>query len=607
MHHHFRLAVIAILLISGLVQSTSIAAQDSSTSSLDATVSASVMIGTAAYERSGTRSQIASIGSGTIISPSGLVLTNYHVVNPTEEFAENIAEVEADGFVIDWEEFPVFITDGKKAPVFGYMARKVAGDAKLDLALLQITQDANYRNIDPEAAQLPHVEIGTSKDLLLGDTVHLFGYPGIGMGVLTYSEGVVSGFIYELGFDGVAWISTDATTSAGNSGGGAFNNSGQLVGVPTTASELECRKGDTNLDGTVDSKDNGCRAMGGSLAQFRPIDLAMPLITSVDPTIAQHDPPAAVIAAAPTAAPAAPTAAAAPQPTEVAEAPTAAPAAPTATAVMANADPLIEGQACAERGDWRCAAKYLSLAVEAGNTDVRDQAYDAWLKVADLDLDAGQISAARDAYATATALNPDRPEAAERAAPLADLLAVQSVDGFAGSQVYATGSQGSVSLAYVDGAMTFSFADGSLWSYPIGETPLPSTPIAIVADIRDVSGGASVVIEALSPEASWSFAVDPTNKLVAISSKDAASGALYPWQPAVSFAEVVPGSIQRVEVRLRDRVPTLWINGVDVTAALGITPMAIGPEMSAQFGAMGNPAGGSASVALERISIADIR
>ncbi|MEL1232133.1 MAG: hypothetical protein VXA26_12550, partial [Candidatus Neomarinimicrobiota bacterium] len=51
------------------------------------------------------------------------------------------------------------------------------------------------------------------------------------------SQGFVSGFDAENGLSDKAWISLSSTISSGNSGGGAYNNLGQLVGVTTAVSQ----------------------------------------------------------------------------------------------------------------------------------------------------------------------------------------------------------------------------------------------------------------------------------------------------------------------------------------------------------------------------------
>ena len=130
-------------------------------------------------------------------------------------------------------------------------------------------------------ARFPFVPLGDSDELGLGDKVHIFSYPAIGGDSLTYTEGVVSGFLQEDGVNGVAWIKTDAVISGGSSGGTAINDAGELIGVPTLGSELDCRPEDTNgVDHDVE--DVGCIPMGGSIGQLRPINLARKLLAEAE-------------------------------------------------------------------------------------------------------------------------------------------------------------------------------------------------------------------------------------------------------------------------------------------------------------------------------------
>ena len=63
-------------------------------------------------------------------------------------------------------------------------------------------------------------------------------------------------------------------TRASPGAAAAVDGAGRLVGVITLASELECRPGDTNGDGTVDERDIGCVPVGSALARLRPANLA---------------------------------------------------------------------------------------------------------------------------------------------------------------------------------------------------------------------------------------------------------------------------------------------------------------------------------------------
>jgi serine protease Do len=203
-------------------------------------------------------------GSGTIIDKKGLILTNYHVVQETG----------------DWNMIAILITtrsDQKPEPT--YLAQIVAKDPTADLAVLQIVSDYQGNLIDFDTLGLVPVEIGNSDDLELGDEVTIFGYPGIGAGTITLTEGKIAGFVsddtvsYQRG-----WLKTDASISGGNSGGTAVDADGKLVGIPTRGSMVDVRRiADTNGDGVIDASDSAVPT-GGFINLLRPVNLASDLI-----------------------------------------------------------------------------------------------------------------------------------------------------------------------------------------------------------------------------------------------------------------------------------------------------------------------------------------
>lgn len=210
-------------------------------------------------------------GSGSIISPEGLILTNAHVVLPDRESP-------VDFLLVAMTENP------DEAPVPAYYAEVVQADVGLDFAVLRIITDLYGEDVDADSLNLPHVTVGDSDELSLGDELTILGYPGIGGDTITLTGGKVSGFTGEAAYGNRAFIKTNATMAGGNSGGLAVNESGELVGVPTQLGYggkedvIDCRiLADTNGDGVVDELD-GCIPTGGFINSLRPVNLAWPLI-----------------------------------------------------------------------------------------------------------------------------------------------------------------------------------------------------------------------------------------------------------------------------------------------------------------------------------------
>lgn len=217
------------------------------------------------------------VGSGTILSPTGMILTNAHVASPASQ-GDPESEPDALGIAI--------IVSEDKPAVPSYTAKVLAVDGFLDLAVIQITSTVDGSAVDVNSLNLPYVDIANSDEIHVGDDINIFGFPAIGGNTITYTKGTVSGFSSEDQLGDRAWIKTDTTISGGNSGGLAADNNGRIIGVPTIASSgaegvdrvADCRIiQDTNGDGSVDGNDT-CIPIGGFLNGIRPVNLAQPLI-----------------------------------------------------------------------------------------------------------------------------------------------------------------------------------------------------------------------------------------------------------------------------------------------------------------------------------------
>ena len=135
------------------------------------------------------------LGSGFIVSPDGLVLTNAHVVKGANEVV-------------------VKLTDRRE-----FRAKVLGADPKTDVAVLKI-----------DAKNLPTVRLGSTRDLQVGEWVLAIGSPfGFENSV---TAGVVSAKGRSLPDDSlVPFIQTDVAVNPGNSGGPLFNARGEVVGI----------------------------------------------------------------------------------------------------------------------------------------------------------------------------------------------------------------------------------------------------------------------------------------------------------------------------------------------------------------------------------------
>ncbi|WP_269933473.1 DegQ family serine endoprotease [Aminobacter sp. HY435] len=141
----------------------------------------------------------SSLGSGVLVDPSGIVVTNNHVVQ-------------------DADQIKVALSDGRE-----FNSKVLLKDDTLDLAVLKIDSDKPFQSI----------AIADSDALEVGDLVLAIGNPfGVGQ---TTTSGIVSALarthigVSDSGF----FIQTDAAINPGNSGGALINMGGQMVGINT--------------------------------------------------------------------------------------------------------------------------------------------------------------------------------------------------------------------------------------------------------------------------------------------------------------------------------------------------------------------------------------
>ena len=139
-----------------------------------------------------------AVGTGFIIDPSRLVVTNFHVAGKADSIT-------------------VTLSDGRKLP-----AKLLGGDEKTDLAVLKVESDK----------PLPFVDFADASKVRVGQPVMAVGNP-FGLGG-TVTTGIVSarGRDIQSGpFDD--YIQTDAAINRGNSGGPLFDMDGKVIGINT--------------------------------------------------------------------------------------------------------------------------------------------------------------------------------------------------------------------------------------------------------------------------------------------------------------------------------------------------------------------------------------
>ena len=140
----------------------------------------------------------SSLGSGVIVSPSGYVLTNNHVIAGADEIK-------------------VALADGREA-----LASVVGTDPETDLAVLYI-----------EMPDLPAITLADPEETRVGDIVLAIGNPfGVGQ---TVTQGIVSAMGRNQAnlSTFVDFIQTDAAINPGNSGGALVDSNGALIGINT--------------------------------------------------------------------------------------------------------------------------------------------------------------------------------------------------------------------------------------------------------------------------------------------------------------------------------------------------------------------------------------
>lgn len=203
------------------------------------------------------KGQKIGVGSGTIVSSDGLILTNAHVGAPdapglSAQYGAGSKEEPISHVIVG------ITTEADKPAQDTYRAKALVADGYVDLAVLKIEAKADGQPL-PGALNLPALPLAPDDSMQTGDELTVLGFPGIAESdAITVTKGVMNAYVKDphLNSDR-AFLESGAEIRHGNSGGTAVDGQGRLVGVPTRL------------------KDN---TLGDQSKRARPVKFARPLI-----------------------------------------------------------------------------------------------------------------------------------------------------------------------------------------------------------------------------------------------------------------------------------------------------------------------------------------
>ena len=156
----------------------------------------------------GGQQVVSGAGSGVIYTADGYIITNAHVIDGAQQIT-------------------VTLNDGTS-----YSAKVIGSDSQSDVAVVKI-----------DATGLTPAVLGDSDSVSIGETAIAVGNPS-SLGITT-TDGIISALNRNVTIEGntMTLLQTSAAISPGNSGGGLFNENGQLIGIVNAKNASENAEG----------------------------------------------------------------------------------------------------------------------------------------------------------------------------------------------------------------------------------------------------------------------------------------------------------------------------------------------------------------------------